>query len=66
MSGGSQTLLSNLYSGLDFRFSLDIGVLISFLVCFVVGTITILIMEHFVFRKENRGEKYTGSMSLEA
>ncbi|HHU07665.1 MAG TPA: purine/pyrimidine permease, partial [Clostridiaceae bacterium] len=35
MSGGSPALLSNLFSGLDFRFSLDIGVLISFLVCFV-------------------------------
>ncbi len=35
MSGASLSVFSNLFSGLSFNFSLDIGVLISFIICFI-------------------------------
>lgn len=39
MPGGSQQIFSNLFSGLSLKFSLDIGVLISFLICFIALSI---------------------------
>lgn len=39
MSGASFSVFSNYFSGLNFKFSLDIGVLISFLVCFIALSI---------------------------